>query len=78
MHILAGTLDDLVRRTLEAIERGGYRINPGRGPASELTGVLLELTDPLARISATETRGKVFSALASSAGTFQNVAISRS
>ncbi len=63
MHIAADTLDDLVRRTLAAIKASGRHITPRRGTASELTGVLLELSNPLARLSTTETRGKIFSAL---------------
>lgn len=43
-------------------ERGEH-IEPKKGPAIEVIGVLLELIDPRARLSRTETRGKLFSAL---------------
>ena len=57
------TLDDLMRSVVEEIQAHGDLIKPTKGAASELTGVLLELTDPRARISRTETRGKPFSCL---------------
>lgn len=41
----------------------GEPISPTRGGALELTGVLLELKNPRARISRTETRGRMFSVL---------------
>ena len=41
----------------------GAAISPTKGPARELTGVQLELTNPRARLSRTETRGKPFSCL---------------
>jgi thymidylate synthase len=50
----------------EAIDRvlsDGAAIGPGKGRALELRGVLLELTDPRARLSRSETRGRVFSTL---------------
>ncbi len=57
------TLDDLMRSVVEEIQSNGERINPSKGECKELTGVLLELTDPRARLSRTETRGKPFSCL---------------
>lgn len=59
----AGTLDDVMRSVIEAIRSHGGRIHPSKGSATELTGVLLELTDPRARLSRTETRGKPYSCL---------------
>ncbi|MDE2991065.1 MAG: thymidylate synthase [Chloroflexota bacterium] len=41
----------------------GSEIHPTRGRAKELEGVLLEICNPLARISRTETRGKPFSCI---------------
>lgn len=59
----AETLDDLLRLAgKETLEHGTY-ISPTKGDARELTGVLLELRDPRARLSRSETRGKLFSAL---------------
>lgn len=57
------TLDDVMRSVIEEIQEHGVRINPTKGPAAELTGVLLEVTDPRARLSRSETRGKPYSCL---------------
>jgi thymidylate synthase len=59
----ANSLDDLMNAVLEDLLTNGVAIKPGRGPALERTGVLLELNDPRARLSRTETRGRVFSGL---------------
>lgn len=59
----AGTLDDVMRLVIEEITTHGDRINPTKGPAMELIGVVLELTEARARLSRTETRGKLFSSL---------------
>ena len=64
MLISADTLDDLLRRALEQILLNGARVEEAsRGPNRELVCVLLQLTNPRARLSHTETKGKVFSAL---------------
>lgn len=47
---------------VELLENG-LPISPTKGPAIELRGVLLELSNPRARLSRTETRGKPFSCL---------------
>jgi len=57
------SIDDLLRSTFEALNEHGESISPTRGPASELRGVRLELTDPRSRLSRSHTRGKVFSCL---------------
>ncbi len=57
------TLDDLMRHVIETVRSSGESIRPTKGAAVELTGVLLELTNPLARLSRTETRGKPYSCL---------------
>lgn len=62
-YFSAGTLDDVMRSVIEEIQAHGDRIHPSKGPAKELIGVLLEVTDPRARLSRTETRGKIFSSL---------------
>ena len=62
-YFSASTLDDLLRYVLEGISQRGCRICPTKGPARELNGVLLELANPRARVSRTETRGKPFSCL---------------
>jgi thymidylate synthase len=48
---------------IEEIQAHGDHIHPTKGEAIELTGVLLEVTDPRARLSRTETRGKPYSCL---------------
>ncbi len=57
------TLDDVMRSAVEAIQAQGDDITPSKGAATELRGVLLEITDPRARLSRTETRGRLYSAL---------------
>lgn len=63
MRIVASTLDDLCRKVYCVLLKGAQPTNPSRDPAHERTGVLLELRNPRARLSRTETRGKVFSCL---------------
>jgi thymidylate synthase len=62
-YFSAKTLDDIMRSVISEIMTHGERINPTKGAATELTGVLLEVTDPRARLSRTETRGKPYSCL---------------
>ena len=57
------TLDDAMHWAFEHIMGDGEEIRPTKGPAKELSGVLLEITNPLARVSRTETMGKPFSCL---------------
>jgi thymidylate synthase len=64
LHTFVGsTLDDLMHEAVHSLLQLGELIEPTRGSALELTGVALELSNPRARLSRTETRGKVFSAL---------------
>lgn len=63
MYITAKTLDDLMRSVLERLLVSRNVIRPSKGPATELTGVLLKLTDPRTRLSRTERKGTVFSCL---------------
>lgn len=62
-YFCAETLDDGMRAVIEEIQTNGHRIHPTKGPAAEITGVLLEISNPRARLSRTETRGKPFSCL---------------
>lgn len=62
-YLSGETIDDLMRHVVEEIRSNGNRINPTKGKAVEVTGVLLEMTDPRARLSRTETRGKPYSCL---------------
>lgn len=63
MYLTSATLDDLLRQVLERLVRSPNRINGTRGTLHELTGVLLRLRNPRARLSHTEQRGKIFSGL---------------
>jgi thymidylate synthase len=62
-HIIADTLDDLLRSVFQKLLRDGQAVTASKGPNKELTGVVLELKNPLARLSRTETKGTVFSCL---------------
>ena len=57
------TLDDVMRDIIQAILSQGIRANPTKGAITELMGVLVEISNPRARLSRTETRGKLFSCL---------------
>lgn len=63
MYMSAKTLDDLLRRVYEKLLQSKNRVPSTRGVATELTGILLHLTNPRARLSRTEVKGKLFSAL---------------
>lgn len=63
MHIAAETLDDLMREALDYLFKSGQAIRPEKGDAVEVIGTLLELTNPRARLSRSESRGKVFSCI---------------
>jgi len=63
MRIVAATLDDLLRRVFSKLLKTDGRAKPTRGKTLELTGVLLTLSNPRARLSQTELRGKIFSCL---------------
>jgi thymidylate synthase len=62
-HFAENTLDDVMHSVINEINVRGEGIEPRKGPANEITGVLLEISDPRARLSRTETRGRIFSAL---------------
>lgn len=63
MYISENTLDDLLRRVFESLLKSKNRIDPSKGKAREEFGVLLELSNPMARLSQTETRSTLFSCL---------------
>lgn len=65
MYISADTLDDLLVKVFRRLlrKRGSVEINPTKGAATELNGVLLQLRDPRARLSRTEQKGTIFSCL---------------
>ncbi len=60
----ADTVDDLMRYCLEEVLSNGQRISPSRGDAIEVIGAALELTNPRARLSRSESRRKAVSAIA--------------
>jgi thymidylate synthase len=59
----AETLDDAMRHAFHEILRRGDPVRPRKGPNLEITGVTLEISNPRARLSRTETRGKPFGCL---------------
>lgn len=63
MRLTARTLDDLLRKLYARLLASRNRLEASRGANREILGVLLELTDPLARLSRSETRGKPYSCL---------------
>jgi thymidylate synthase len=63
MYIKADTLDDLLIDIYPRLLKSKNNISSSRGKSKELDGVLLHLTNPLARLSRTEERGRIFSCL---------------
>lgn len=59
----ASTIDDLMNLAYRDLLANGQEIVARKGKTLERSGVLLELTNPRARLSRSETRGKVFSCL---------------
>jgi len=57
------TFDDLLLALLPKVIQQGERVKATRGSTRELYGVRLEIENPLSRLSLTESRGKIFSAL---------------
>lgn len=64
MYFVADSLDQLQFPVLEAVLRSPTRVpSAKKGSNRELTGVLLELTNPRKRLSRTKSRGVLFSCL---------------
>lgn len=57
------TVDDLMRKSIQRVLERGKQADPTRGPVIELCNVGLELTNPRARLSRSEGRGRIFSCL---------------
>lgn len=57
------TTDDLLRRVLQRLISTGARTVASRGEALEIVGAALELTNPRARLSRSEARGRIYSGL---------------
>jgi thymidylate synthase len=63
MHIKRSTLDDVLATALTELLKVKDRMNPTKGANRELSGVIIELSNPRARLSQTETKGTLFSCL---------------
>lgn len=63
MYISANTLDDLLRRVLTRLLDSRNRVRASRGGTTEITGALLQLSNPRARLSRTENKRVFFSCL---------------
>ena len=63
MHIEADTLDDLLIDVFDALISSGQENTATKGSFLERSGVLIELTNPMARLSRSETKGTIFSCL---------------
>lgn len=63
MYLTAQTLDDLLHAVFKRLLATTRWVNPTKGESSEITGVLLRLRNPRARLSRTESKGTVFSCL---------------
>jgi thymidylate synthase len=57
------TVDDLMHSAVAAVLSSGDLLRPSKGEIRDLTGVTLELTNPLARLSRSEGRGRLVSCL---------------
>lgn len=63
MHVVADSLDDLLRKVYGRLVRKNDVVAPTKGNNVEEFGSLLTLKNPRARLSRTETKGTVFSCL---------------
>lgn len=62
-YLVENTVDNLMRGAYTLVLENGAEISPSKGDAKEVFGCLLELTNPRARVSRTQTRQRVTSAL---------------
>lgn len=63
MFVEESTLDDLMNNVLSQLLKLPFNVKGTRGTCSEIFGIILQLNNPQARLSRTETKGKPFSAL---------------
>jgi len=63
MYLTADTLDDLLEQVFTELVRLKTYVSPSRGQNRELTGLVLRIKNPRARLSHSETKGFLFSAL---------------
>ncbi|MET0061121.1 MAG: thymidylate synthase [Candidatus Thiodiazotropha endolucinida] len=63
MEFKKDSLDDLLRSVIPKIVNSKTKVSSTRGDSLEVDGVLLELSNPRARLSRTEKKGTIFSCL---------------
>lgn len=63
MYMKAATLDDLLLRVFKAILSSKVRLEATKGFNTEISGVCLELTQPRARLSRTQSKGTIYSCI---------------
>lgn len=65
MYLSAETLDDLLIKVYKRLlsRKGAYEIHPRKGPATEVFGGLLQITNPRARLSRTELKSTFYSCI---------------
>jgi thymidylate synthase len=63
MYFSEETLDDLMNKVITVLVEKPLNVTTTRGTSSEIIGTLLELKNPRARLSRSETKGTAFSAL---------------
>jgi thymidylate synthase len=63
VYLQAPSLDDLLNQALSLLLSSGEIVSPTKGESVELQAAMLELTNPRARLSRSETRGRLFSCL---------------
>ncbi len=63
MYVQKETLDGLLRHVFEALLSEDRLVTASRGDFKEIFGACLHLTNPLARLSRSESKGKIYSAL---------------
>jgi thymidylate synthase len=63
MQVVANTLDDILQRIFKKLLASSQTVDATRGRTRELLGVSIKLRQPRARLSHTEQKGRVFSAI---------------
>ena len=63
MYVREKTVDDVMHVVIARLLKSENRIKPTKGSATEVTGVLIQITRPRARLSRTEMKGTLFSCL---------------
>ncbi|MBN3143904.1 thymidylate synthase [Pectobacterium brasiliense] len=63
LFVEADCIDDLIKEVHKAIITDGIKNTPTKGTNLEILGALLVLTDPIRRVSRTESRSKIISCL---------------